>query len=283
MKWQGRRQSSNVSRAGSGSGGRGRAPLGGGALIILMLVVALMGGNPLDVLRGNSGIQSTQTSSTAQISQESKTREEFLSVVLADTEDVWHEIFAEHNLTYKEPQLVLYSGQVQTACGVGTSQAGPFYCPGDETVYMDTDFYDDLHNKYGATGDFALAYVLAHEVGHHVQNQLGIIDQVYSLKNRVSEVEFNQYNVRLELQADYFAGVYAHYAQEQGYLEAGDIEEAMGAAAAVGDDKIQKEAYGKAMPDTFTHGTSEQRMRWFNRGYEYGDIENGDTFSAQSI
>lgn len=282
MKWQGRRQSTNVSRGGSNSGGRGRAPLGGGALILLMLVVFLMGGNPLDLLNNNS-TPSTTTQSSQQISEESRTREEFLSVVLADTEDVWHQIFQEHNLTYVEPQLVLYTDSIQTACGIGSSDGGPFYCSGDSTVYMDTTFYDDLHNKYGATGDFALAYVLAHEVGHHVQNQLGILDQVYALKNKVSDIEFNQYMIRLELQADYYAGVYAHFAEDKGYLEPGDIEEAMGAAEAVGDDKIQKAAYGRAMPDTFTHGTSEQRMRWFNRGYEYGTIEHGDTFQANEL
>lgn len=280
MKWQGRRQSTNVTRGGSSGGGR--APLGGGALILVMLIVFLMGGNPFDVINNGGTATSTRQNTTEQ-SEETKTREEFLSVVLADTEDVWKQIFKEHNLDYVEPTLNLYSGSVQTACGLGSSDGGPFYCPGDSTVYIDTSFYDDLHNKYGATGDFALAYVLAHEVGHHVQKQLGVLDQVYALQNKLSETEFNQYMIRLELQADYYAGVYAHFAKEQGYLEAGDIEEAIGAAEAVGDDKIQKAAYGRVMPDTFTHGTSKQRMQWFNRGYEYGTIENGDTFAQSQI
>lgn len=277
MKWQGRRQSSNVNTGGSG---RRMRPIGGGGLLILMLIVFLMGGNPLDVL--NNGSAPTQNITTQQ-SQEIKTRTEFLSVVLADTEDVWGEIFKQHNLTYSEPKLTLYSGSTQSACGTASSQTGPFYCPGDETIYMDTAFYDDLHNKFAATGDFALAYVLAHEVGHHVQHQLGVLDQVFALKNKLSEVEFNQYMIRLELQADYYAGVYAHYAKEMGYLEAGDIEEAMNAAAGVGDDRIQEQAYGKSMPDTFTHGTSEQRMRWFKKGYEAGTIEDGDTFRARNL
>lgn len=281
MKWQDRRQSSNVNKGGSGRRG-GMAPIGGGGLLIIMLIVFLMGGNPLEVLNNGSSRNTTQQVSTQQ-SQETKTRQEFLSVVLADTEDVWNEIFKQHNLNYSEPQLTLYTGSAQSACGTASSQTGPFYCPGDETVYMDTDFYDDLHNKFGATGDFALAYVLAHEVGHHVQHQLGVLDQVFALKNKLSEVEFNQYMIRLELQADYYAGVYAHYAKKMGYLEPGDIEEAMNAAAGVGDDKIQEQAYGKSIPDTFTHGTSEQRMRWFKKGYESGTIEAGDTFSVKNL
>lgn len=281
MKWQGRRQSSNVNIGGAGRRG-GMAPIGGGGLLIIMLIVFLMGGNPLEVLNNGSSRNTTQQVST-QHSQETKTRQEFLSVVLADTEDVWKEIFKQHNLNYSEPQLTLYTGSAQSACGTASSQTGPFYCPGDETVYMDTDFYDDLHNKFGATGDFALAYVLAHEVGHHVQHQLGVLDQVFALKNKLSEVEFNQYMIRLELQADYYAGVYAHYAKKMGYLESGDIEEAMNAAAGVGDDRIQEQAYGKSIPDTFTHGTSEQRMRWFKKGYESGTIEAGDTFSVKNL
>lgn len=281
MKWQGRRQSSNVNIGGSGRRS-GMAPIGGGGLLIIMLIVFLMGGNPLEVLNNGSSRNTTQQVSTLQ-SQETKTRQEFLSVVLADTEDVWNEIFKQHNLNYSEPKLTLYTGSAQSACGTASSQTGPFYCPGDETVYMDTDFYDDLHNKFGATGDFALAYVLAHEVGHHVQHQLGVLDQVFALKNKLSEVEFNQYMIRLELQADYYAGVYAHYAKKMGYLEPGDIEEAMNAAAGVGDDRIQEQAYGKSMPDTFTHGTSEQRMRWFKKGYESGTIEAGDTFSVKNL
>lgn len=273
MKWQGRRASGNVRR----SGGMGGAmiPMGGGGLILILILTFLFGGNPADVI--------SQMPAQVQVEQNTEVNaelEDFLSVVLADTEDVWHEIFNQHDMAYAEPTLHLYSGAVRTACGTGDSRMGPFYCPGDDTIYIDVSFYNDLKNKYQASGDFAFAYVLAHEVGHHVQKQLGILDQVYSLQGRISQEEFNRYSVMMELQADYFAGVFAHYVQEKGYLEHGDIQEAMNAAAGVGDDRIQEQQMGRAKPDTFTHGTSAQRMEWFERGYQYGDLAHGDTFEA---
>ncbi len=266
MKWQGRRKSDNVRR-----GGGGPATIGVGGLV-LMLIIYLIGGNPMQVLE--------QTAGGGQNPGPPTERDEFLSVVLADTEDVWNEIFRENNMDYVEPQLNLYSSVVNSGCGRATSQVGPFYCPLDNVVYIDTSFYDDLTNKFGASGDFAFAYVLAHEVGHHVQNQLGILGKVQSLRGRVSETEYNKYSVALELQADYYGGVFAHYVQNKGYLEEGDIEEALNAASAIGDDKIQEMATGEVRPDTFTHGSSEQRVKWFYEGLKYGDLQHGDTFSA---
>ena len=201
---------------------------------------------------------------------------EFVSVVLAYTEDAWTQEFANNNMEYVEPTLVLFSGQVQSACGVAGSQVGPFYCPADQKLYIDLSFYDQLSQEYGASGDFAMAYVVAHEVGHHVQNLLGIMDQVQGYRGQVIETEYNELNVRLELQADYLAGVWANYVQEQGVLEAGDFEEALTAAHAVGDDTLQKQYQGYVVPDSFTHGTSEQRMRWFTKGFETGDLSGGD-------
>ena len=201
---------------------------------------------------------------------------EFVSVVLAYTEDAWTQEFANNNLEYVEPTLVLFSGQVQSACGVAGSQVGPFYCPADQKLYIDLSFYDQLSQEYGASGDFAMAYVVAHEVGHHVQNLLGIMDQVQGYRGQVSETEYNELNVRLELQADYLAGVWANYVQEQGVLEEGDFEEALTAAHAVGDDTLQKQYQGYVVPDSFTHGTSEQRMRWFTKGFETGNLSGGD-------
>ncbi|WBW49332.1 zinc metallopeptidase [Peptoniphilus equinus] len=278
MKWRGRRASGNVT-TGSGSRRGGMLPVGGGiGFIILLLLSFLMGRNPLDLMSG--GTQGPpQQAQQAQLDE----RGQFLSVVLADTEDVWTKIFNEHGAEYQKPTLHLYEGGVQSACGYASSDMGPFYCSGDDVVYIDTTFYDDLKTKYGATGDFALAYVLAHEVGHAVQNRIGTLQQVFALQDQMSETEFNQYMVRLELQADYYAGVYAHFAEAQGYLEPGDIQEAMNAAAAVGDDRIQQQTIGRSIPDSFTHGTSEQRMRWFMKGYEYGTLEDGDTFSATEL
>jgi predicted metalloprotease len=200
---------------------------------------------------------------------------------LADTEDVWRSTFSEAGQQYREPTLVLFTDQVQSACGFAGAATGPFYCPGDEKVYLDLSFFEEMQQQLGAQGDFALAYVVAHEVGHHVQKLLGIMDQVMSRQGQVSEREFNQLQVRLELQADFLAGVWAHYArQAAGYLEAGDIEEGLNAASAVGDDRIQRRQQGYVVPDAFTHGTSEQRVRWFKKGLESGDINQGDTFGA---
>ena len=276
MKWQGRRQSSNVKRGGSGGG---RVALGGGGVIILLIIYLLFGKVPADVLP-NQATQGTQANQEYTQTAEEKELDAFLSVVLADTEDYWKEIFAQYGMTYREPTLNIYSDSINTGCGLASSKVGPFYCPNDERIYIDLSFYHDLKTNYDAEGDFALAYVLAHEVGHHVQKQLGTLQKVYQLREQMSEAEFNKYMVRLELQADYYAGVFAHYTQENGYLEEGDFQEAMDAAAGVGDDRIQEKAWGQVIPDKFTHGTSEQRMKWFNRGYKYGDLDHGDTFSG---
>ena len=203
-------------------------------------------------------------------------------------EDYWQDVFQERQETYQDPTLVLFTGSVQSACGYATSQVGPFYCPADENVYLDLSFANELSDKYGASGDFAMAYVIAHEVSHHVQNELGITQQLDKIRQQVSEKEYNQYSVRLELQADYLAGTFAKYLQGETYqgqpiLEAGDIQEAITAANAIGDDTLQKEYQGYVVPDSFTHGTSQQRVDWFNRGYRYGDLAHGDTFNVDSL
>lgn len=288
MKWKGGRRSSNVEdRRGSGGfstggGGLGMSGMAGGGIfgIIIMIIIALFGGG--DLFGGGGGSAPTEAPQTGITETSNKTEDEmaeFVSVVLAYTEDVWIQEFANNNREYVEPTLVLFSGQVQSACGVAGSQVGPFYCPADQKVYIDLSFYDTLSQEYGASGDFAMAYVIAHEVGHHVQNLLGIMDQVQSARNQLSETEYNELNVRLELQADYLAGVWANYVQEQGLLEEGDFEEALQAAFAVGDDTLQKQYQGYIVPDSFTHGTSEQRMRWFTKGFETGDLSGGDTFA----
>jgi hypothetical protein len=215
--------------------------------------------------------------------QEEEELAEFVSVVLADTEVIWTDIFVEQGLQYTEPKLVLFNGSVQSACGVAGSSTGPFYCPTDQTVYIDLDFYQELKNKFKAPGDFAMAYVIAHEIGHHVQNELGVLDQMNEIRAKVSPEEYNEYNVRLELQADYLAGVWARHVQGKNLLEEGDLEEAMTAASAVGDDRIQMETQGYIVPDSFTHGTSEQRKRWFNKGYEAGDLSEWDTFGTDDL
>jgi len=209
---------------------------------------------------------------------------EFVSVVLKDTEDVWHEQFRARGATYVEPHLVLFTGEVSSACGFAGAAMGPFYCPGDSKVYLDLSFFDDLHRRFGAPGDFAQAYVVAHEVGHHVQNLLGTSGRMEEMRGRVSEQEYNRLSIRMELQADFLAGVWAHHAQAaKQILEAGDIEEALNAATAIGDDRLQKEATGRVTPDSFTHGTSAQRLRWFRKGFETGDMTLGDTFATDVL
>lgn len=278
MKWQGRRSSANVEDR---RGATSKTLVGGGiGTIILAIVVLLMGGNPLEYLGNQSGQVETPYVETA----EEQELAEFASVVLAETEDVWNELFSDElGKQYQYPSLVLYSGAVQSACGAADSSVGPFYCPGDQKVYLDLSFYTELKERFQAPGDFAMAYVIAHEVGHHVQKQLGIIDQVYSKRNRISETEFNKLLVKMELQADYFAGVWAHYAARSNLLDEGDIEEALHAASMIGDDRIQKDTWGYVVPDSFTHGTSEQRSSWFMKGYRYGTIAAGDTFSAPEL
>lgn len=281
MKWRGRQASSNVDdRRGRHSS---RGIVGGGiGTVVIFIIVALLGGNPMDVLNNSQYIDSEGSSQYVE-SQEESELAEFASVVLKETETVWTELFEEQGLEYEYPTLVLYSDYVETACGNADSSVGPFYCSGDNSVYIDLSFYNELKDNFGAPGDFAMAYVIAHEVGHHVQNQLGITDQVMKLRNQLSEKEFNEYSVRMELQADYFAGVWAHYVESANLLEKGDIEEALNAASAVGDDRIQKEALGYVIPDKFTHGTSEQRMHWFEKGFKAGDFESGDTFNTSDL
>lgn len=255
---------------------------GGLGTLILALVLMYFGADPTQLLQsgGTGGFtrydNSQQASSALQDEQG-----QFVAAVLADTEDVWQALFAQSGRQYQDPKLVLFTGRVDSACGMASAAAGPFYCPSDQNVYIDLGFYDELRQRFGAPGDFAQAYVIAHEVGHHVQNLLGLTDKVDASRRRGSESEYNRLSVRLELQADYLAGVWAHHAQRtRQILEEGDLEEAMNAASAIGDDKIQKQSQGYVVPDSFTHGTSQQRVRWFRKGFESGDPAGGDTFSV---
>lgn len=281
MRWQGRRQSSNVEDR------RGLSPKGmiGGGIggIVIVLIVLLLGGDPTSLLQNIQTTDQTTTSNYTE-TEEEKELAQFVSVVLAETEDVWHKIFSDIGKEYREPKLVLYTGSVQSACGAAGASVGPFYCPGDEKLYIDLSFYQELQSRFKAPGDFAMAYVVAHEVGHHIQNLLGTMEKVQQLRSRLSEEEYNKYSVRLELQADFYAGVWAHYTDKiEGILEEGDLEEALNAASAVGDDNIQKKMQGYVVPESFTHGTSEQRKRWFYKGYRTGDIRQGDTFNAENL
>ncbi|MGE5207728.1 MAG: neutral zinc metallopeptidase [Alphaproteobacteria bacterium] len=281
MLWQGRRESENVEDV-RGSG-RGRLVVGGGiGTVIVVVAYLLLGGDPQALFNSQQAQlpQSAQFDSHAPRDDASK----FVAVVLADTEDAWHEVFRQMGREYQEPKLVLFTDQTRSGCGFASGATGPFYCPQDRRVYIDLGFFRELQERLGAGGDFAEAYVIAHEVGHHVQNLLGITDRVQALRSRVSESQYNQLSVRLELQADFLAGVWARYADRiKHVVEAGDIEEAMRAASAVGDDRLQYRSRGYVVPDSFTHGTSEQRVRWFRRGYETGDLSQGDTFSASSL
>jgi uncharacterized protein len=282
MLWQRRRESENVEDA-RGSGGGGRIVLGGGiGTVILVVLYLLLGGDPQALFNS----QQAQLPQTAQYDSQAPRDEasKFVAVVLADTEDAWHEIFRQMGREYQEPELVLFTDLIQSGCGFARGATGPFYCPQDWRVYVDLGFYRLLQERLGAGGDFAQAYVIAHEVGHHVQNLLGITDRVQAARRRVSEAEYNRLSVRLELQADFLAGVCARYADRVKHVvEAGDIEEAMRAASAVGDDRLQYRSRGYVVPDSFTHGTSEQRVRWFRRGYETGDLSQGDTFNALDL
>jgi len=279
MLWQGRRESENVEDA-RGSGGGGRIVLGGGiGTVILVVLYLLLGGDPQALFNS----QQAQLPQSAQFDNQAPRDEasKFVAVVLADTEDAWNEVFRQMGRQYEEPRLVLFTDLIQSGCGFASSATGPFYCPQDRRVYIDLGFFRQLQERLGAGGDFAEAYVIAHEVGHHVQNLLGITDRVQAARGRVSQSEYNQLSVRLELQADFLAGVWARYTDRVKHVvEAGDIEEAMRAASAVGDDRLQGSSRGYVVPDSFTHGTSEQRARWFRRGYETGDVRQGDTFNA---
>lgn len=279
MKWTGRRESGNVEDRRRLSGGK--IALGGGAIgIIILLINLFMGGDPNQLLEQMQQVNAGQ-SQQVNISPEEDEMAKYVSVALADNEDVWHQIFKENGMEYKEPKVVLFRGATQSGCGSASSAIGPFYCPADEKVYIDLTFFDELKNRFGAEGgDFAIAYVLAHEIGHHVQHLLGTSDKVHEQQQQLSEKQGNKLSVALELQADFYAGVWANRNNKmKNVIEEGDIEEALSAASAVGDDKLQKQVQGYVVPDAFTHGTSEQRMYWFKRGYSTGDIRNGDTFS----
>jgi predicted metalloprotease len=283
MKWLGRRESDNVDDRRGMSGG-GKAALGGGVIGIIILLINLFGGENLQQLTPvldqlNNGQQTEQTRQPLTAEQEEIGR--FVKTILADTEDVWKKVFAENGLTYENPTLVLFTSNVETGCGSATSASGPFYCPADRKVYIDMVFFEELKTRFGAKGgDFAIAYVIAHEIGHHVQNLLGTSDKMRQEQQGLSEADANKLSVALELQADFYAGLWTHYDQNMNnVLEAGDIEEALSAANAVGDDAIQSKMQGHVVPDSFTHGTSQQRMYWFNRGFKSGDIKQGNTFA----
>mgnify|MGYP000924776788 CR=1 FL=1 len=273
MKWKDRRRSSNVNR-----GQKAPLAVGGISGLVLMLVLYFIGIDPSVVTNGNQQASPNNQIESQEVSKERETLEDFLSVILADTEDVWHEKFKENNANYNEPQMTLYQDTTKTGCGVAQSRMGPFYCPVDQTIYFDVSFYNDMKSRFGGGGDFALAYVLAHEVGHHVQNELGIIKQTNELRQRLSETEYNRVSVAQELQADYFAGLFAYYIKEKGYLDEGDIDEAMASASAIGDDRIQEMAGMNVDVDSFTHGSSEQRKEAFELGYKHHDIDHSMKF-----
>ncbi|WP_161891141.1 KPN_02809 family neutral zinc metallopeptidase [Pontibacter russatus] len=299
MKWQGRRKSGNIEdrrgqSAGGFGGGRGFSPMllvplfrllfSKVGLIIVAVLVALMfltGTNPIALLQQFLGGEPQYAQSTDyRPNPEEQALADQTAVVLADTEDVWNKILEG----YREPTLVLFSGQVNSACGLASAASGPFYCPGDEKLYIDLSFFEEMEHKLGAAGDFAQAYVVGHEVGHHVQKLTGTMEQVNAMRGQLSEAEFNKLMVRVELQADFYAGVWAHHTQRAtGFMEPGDLEEALNAASAIGDDRLQKQATGRVVPDSFTHGTSAQRVRWFRKGYETGDVSQGDTFNATQL
>lgn len=280
MKWKGRRASTNVEdRRGMG----GKTIVGGGiGGLVIVLIVAFLGGDP-GVLLNNLDMTGTESNQPYTPTQEEEELADFVSVVLADTEEVWSGVFEEEGMVYEKPTLVLFTGSVESACGTAGASVGPFYCPADYKLYIDLSFYQELQNQFQAPGDFAMAYVIAHEVGHHVQNLLGVMEEVQPMRSRLSEEEYNKLQVRLELQADYLSGVWAHHARGMGYLEEGDLEEALTAASAVGDDAIQRRVRGYVVPESFTHGTSEQRKRWFRRGFEAGNLREGDTFNADDL
>ena len=283
MLWRGQRESDNVEDERRSGGGR--LAVGGGiGGVILVVAYLLLGGDPQALV--DSQQQQPSQLSTRQVDPSAPRDEasKFVAVVLADTEDAWRDIFKQMGRQYEEPKLVLFTGQTRSGCGSASASSGPFYCPEDRRVYIDLAFYQMLRDRFGAPGDFAQAYVIAHEVGHHVQKLLGISDKMEAARGRVSETEYNRLSVRLELQADFFAGVWARHADRVKHVvEAGDIDEAMRAATAVGDDNLQRQSRGSVVPDSFTHGTSVQRTRWFRKGYDTGDLRQGDTFTARDL
>lgn len=287
MLWQGRRQSSNIDDRRGMSGGKLAA--GGGIIGIIALVISLLMGGDGDVTNQLPQISSQNTQLSPEEIAADEQRAGFVKVVLADTEDVWSTLLKQSGETYPAPTLVLFRDAVQSACGNASAASGPFYCPADQDLYIDLSFYEELQSRFKAPGDFAMAYVVAHEVGHHLQKLMGISDKVQQLRGSVSKEEYNQYSVRLELQADFYAGVWAHHAQKikttdgRNIIDSDDINEALAAANAIGDDRLQKEGQGYVVPESFTHGTSAQRMFWFKKGFETGDMRQGDTFNANSL
>lgn len=285
MRFKGRRQSSNIEDLRASGGGRRSVGFKGGIVgtLAIALVIYLLGGNPLEVLNLAS-TDGQQMESAEPLSAKDAEMGEFVSVVLADTEEVWHRLFNEMGSTYREPKLVLFRTSVESACGFAQSATGPFYCPGDEKVYFDLDYLELLQQRLGAEGDFAVAYIIAHEVGHHVQKLVGTMDNVDNARGRESQAALNELTVRLELQADFLAGVWIHHAQKMfNIMETGDFEEALNAASAVGDDRIQMQQQGYVVPDAFTHGTSDQRKNWLRKGIQTGDLGQGDTFSRNVV
>lgn len=286
MRWQDREGSENVEDM-RGQGGGGRMVGGGLGMLLIVLVVWFLGGDPLAMLSQmarQGGGPPVSSAPNRPRSAEDERAAKFVSVVLRDTEEVWGDVFSQMGSSYRQPKLVLFTGQVNSGCGRASAAMGPFYCPADQNVYIDLSFFDQMRDELGASGDFAHAYVIAHEVGHHVQKLMGTSDKVNQLRGRVSEEEYNRYSVRLELQADFYAGVWARHGQEKfHFLEEGDLEEALNAALAIGDDTLQRKAQGRVVPAAFTHGTSEQRARWFKKGYQTGDIRQGDTFNAREL
>ncbi|NJY62708.1 metalloprotease [Salinimicrobium sp. CDJ15-81-2] len=277
MKWRGRRKSSNVEdRRGSSTG---KIAAGGGIIAIIFIAIQLFTGGDAGEILNQLQQQQVPAGEERELTAEEIELGDYSAIVLADTEDVWNQLFQQGGSDYPEPGMVLFSNAVNTACGGASSAAGPFYCPADNKVYMDLKFFEELHTRFGAKeGDFAIAYVIAHEVGHHVQTVLGTSGKVRQLQQNLDQEDSNELSVALELQADFYAGIWAHYNRK--YLEEGDIEEALSAASAVGDDAIQKRTTGRVVPDAFTHGTSKQRMEWFMKGYKSGDLSRGDTFTA---
>lgn len=280
MRWLGGRESENVEDR-RGSGGGGGLVVGGGiGTVVIAIIVYLLGGDPSQVINQGGGADESQTMPGVQAPAGRQPDDEaarFTRVVLGSTEDVWTKLLAKEGIQYRPPTLVLFRNRTQSGCGTASAASGPFYCPGDKKLYIDLSFYDELHSRFNAPGDFAMAYVVAHEVAHYIQDVLGVMDKVHSAQQRVGERRANQLSVRLELQADFLAGVWA---RNNGMIEPGDIEEALQAANAIGDDRIQKESQGYVVPDAFTHGSSAQRVYWFKKGYQTGDINQGDTFNS---
>lgn len=288
MRWQGERESDNVEDRRGMSGG-GKVAIGGLGGVVIIVISLLLGKNPMDYISTDSSQYDSASSGQVNSSPEEDKEMQFVGVVLADTEDVWTELFQEDGKTYVDPKLDVFRERINSGCGFASAASGPFYCPQDSKVYIDLSFYDDLSQRFGATGDFAMAYVIAHEVGHHVQHLLGITDKVDAQRSNLSEAEMNKLSVKLELQADFLAGVWANHMKDRktkqgkAILEEGDIEDALQAANAIGDDRLQKESQGYIVPDAFTHGTSRQRIYWFKKGFETGDIRQGDTFSDTEV